>query len=203
MVRCRAWWFLVFVAVVLVVFGVVDMVSGAQADPGISLAIAGASPDEVRSVDPLGYRLFDFATRALGLALVVLGLLFCAILLGPYRRADPGRGQPSGCYPHGRSPCRCCTWRSAPSLASRRLRRWSQDPSSPSWRRWSCCWTAIGSGTRHPSMPRRPERTLRRAILLGSEDPGHPMAERRPRRPATHEPSSRPPDLGRSGLRTR
>ena len=88
-VRRRAWWFLVFVAVVLVVFGIVDMVSGAQADPGISLAIAGASPDEVRSVDPLGYRLFDFATRGLGLALVVLGLLFGAVLLGPYRRGRP------------------------------------------------------------------------------------------------------------------
>jgi hypothetical protein len=88
-VRRRAWWFLVFVAVVLVVFGIVDMVSGPQADPGISLAIAGASPDEVRSVDPLGYRLFDFATRALGLALVILGLQFCVILLGPYRRGRP------------------------------------------------------------------------------------------------------------------
>lgn len=89
MVRRRAWWFLVFVAVVLIVFGIVDMVSGAQADPGISQAIAGASPDDVRSVDPLGYRLFDFATRALGLALVVLGLLFCVILLGPYARGRP------------------------------------------------------------------------------------------------------------------
>ena len=89
MIRRRAWWFLVFVPVVLVVFGVVDILSGAQADPGISQAIAGASPDEVRSVDPLGYRLFDFATRALGLALVILGLLFCVILLGPYRRGRP------------------------------------------------------------------------------------------------------------------
>ena len=89
MVRRRAWWFLVFVAAVLVVFGIVDMLSGAQADPGISLAIAGASPDEVRSVDPLGYRLFDFATRALGLALVVLGLLLCVVLLGPYRDGRP------------------------------------------------------------------------------------------------------------------
>jgi len=88
-IRRRAWWFLVFVPVVLVVFGVVDILSGAQADPGISQAIAGASPDEVRSVDPLGYRLFDFATRALGLALVILGLLFCVILLGPYRGGRP------------------------------------------------------------------------------------------------------------------
>ena len=89
MVRRRAWWFLIFVAVVLVIFGIVDMASGAQADPGISLAIAGASPDDVRSVDPLGYRLFDFATRALGLALVVFGLLLGVVLLGPYRRGRP------------------------------------------------------------------------------------------------------------------
>ena len=45
MVRRRAWWFLVLVAVVLVIFGIVDMATGAQADPGISLAIAGVSPD--------------------------------------------------------------------------------------------------------------------------------------------------------------
>ena len=89
MVTRRAWWFLVFVAVVLMIFGVVDVLSGAEADPGISLAISGASPDEVRSADPLGYRLFDFATRGLGLALVVLGLLLCAVLLGPYRRGLP------------------------------------------------------------------------------------------------------------------
>jgi hypothetical protein len=89
MLRRSAWWFLVLVAVVLVIFGVLDMLNGAQADPGISLAIAGASPDEVRSAEPLGYRLFDFATRGLGLALVVLGLLFLAVLLGPYRRGRP------------------------------------------------------------------------------------------------------------------
>ena len=88
-IRRRAWWFLVFVAAVLVIFGVVDMLSGPEADPGISLAIAGASPDEVRSAEPLGYRLFDFATRALGLALVILGLLLLAVLLGPYRRGEP------------------------------------------------------------------------------------------------------------------
>jgi hypothetical protein len=39
----------------------------------------------VQADDPTAYRLYDFATRDLGLGLVVIGSLLTAILLVPYR----------------------------------------------------------------------------------------------------------------------
>ena len=83
--RQRAWWILAAIGALLAVFGVVDVLSGAQADPGIALAISGQSLDGVRATDPVGFRLFDFATRALGLLLAVFGALVLVLAAGPYR----------------------------------------------------------------------------------------------------------------------
>jgi hypothetical protein len=79
---------LAFFAVMLIVFGVTDVLGGVLSDPGITVGISGRTPAEVRAQDPLGYRLFDFATRALGLALFVTGVLLSAIVLIPYRAGE-------------------------------------------------------------------------------------------------------------------
>jgi len=76
---------LAFFAVMLIVFGVTDVLGGVLSDPGITVGISGRTPAEVQAQDPLGYRLFDFTTRALGLALVVMGVLLSTIVLIPYR----------------------------------------------------------------------------------------------------------------------
>ena len=84
-VRSRLWWFLVFFAVVLVAFGIGDVFSGVTADPAIATGLTGLSLQQLQEQDPAGYRLFDFATRGLGLNLSIVGVLSTAILLIPYR----------------------------------------------------------------------------------------------------------------------
>jgi hypothetical protein len=74
-----------FFGIMFVVFGITDMLGGVLSDPGITVAIAGMSPAEVHAQDPVGYRLYDFATRTLGLSLIALGLLVTTIVLIPYR----------------------------------------------------------------------------------------------------------------------
>jgi hypothetical protein len=79
---------LTFFAVMLIVFGVTDVLGGVLSDPGITVGISGRTPAEVQAHDPLAYRLFDFTTRALGLALFVMGVLLSAIVLIPYRAGE-------------------------------------------------------------------------------------------------------------------
>jgi hypothetical protein len=82
----RAWWGLLAMAVILVLFGITDMIVGAQADPGIPIGLIGLSPSELQSQSAAGYRVFDFFTRTQGLALLVIGALAIGILLFAYRR---------------------------------------------------------------------------------------------------------------------
>jgi hypothetical protein len=84
-VRSKLSWFLLLFAVVMVVFGVGDVLSGVTADPAIATGLTGLSLRELQEQDPAGYRLFDFATRGLGLNLALVGLLAMAILFVPYR----------------------------------------------------------------------------------------------------------------------
>lgn len=73
------------IAVILVLFGVGDILAGPTADPAITTAIAGTTAGEVAGSEPTGYRLYDFATRMGGLNLVFIGALLVSILAGPYR----------------------------------------------------------------------------------------------------------------------
>ena len=74
-----------FFGVMFLLFGVTDFLGGVLSDPGITIAISGMTPAEVQAEDPVGFRLFDFATRTLGLSLVVLGFLVTGIVAIPYR----------------------------------------------------------------------------------------------------------------------
>lgn len=82
----HAWWGLVFFALVLVLFGVTDVIVGPAADRGIPLGLTGLTLEELRADSPAAYRLFDFVTRLHGASLVVVGLLGTAILLYAFRR---------------------------------------------------------------------------------------------------------------------
>lgn len=81
--RDHAWWLLVVIAALLVMFGIGDVFIGATADPGIALAVAGIDPEALRSASPDGFRLYDFATRGLGLALLLFGLLYLVVAPAP------------------------------------------------------------------------------------------------------------------------
>jgi len=76
-------------ASLLALFGISDVLIGITADPGITLAITGLTPDELRSADPEGYRLADFMVRTQGVTLATFGLLLTLALLLPYRGGQP------------------------------------------------------------------------------------------------------------------
>jgi hypothetical protein len=81
----NAWWGLVAVAVIVILFGVGDIVGGAAADPGIPLGVVGMTPAQLQAESAVVYRMFDFSMRSGGTTLVVLGILMTAILLFAFR----------------------------------------------------------------------------------------------------------------------
>jgi hypothetical protein len=84
-IRARAWWLLVAIAIVVALFGLIDMASGLLADRAITTVITGLGVDELQGQDPAGYRIADFISRTQGLNLLLLGILFAIILVVPYR----------------------------------------------------------------------------------------------------------------------
>jgi hypothetical protein len=86
--RRNAWWGLVAVAAMLVLFGVVDVASGAEADRAIPLSLTGLTLAELRAESAIGVELYDFVTRANGWSLILLGGLLAVILLVPFRRGE-------------------------------------------------------------------------------------------------------------------
>lgn len=83
--RGRAWLVLAFFALMLVVFGVGDLLVGVTADPAITVTLSGLQPAEVQAQDPIGYRLYDFVSRSGGVNLVLVGILLAVIVAIPYR----------------------------------------------------------------------------------------------------------------------
>lgn len=81
----RSWLLLPILAILIALFGVSDVLIGITADPGITVAITGLTPDELRAASPEGYRLADFMVRTHGVTLAAFGLLLAIILLWPYR----------------------------------------------------------------------------------------------------------------------
>lgn len=66
--RRNSWWGLVGIAAVLFVFGVVDVASGAAADPAIPLGLSGLTLDELRSESAVGLELCFSGPRPSGQA---------------------------------------------------------------------------------------------------------------------------------------
>ena len=84
----NAWWGLVGMAVIVVLFGVGDIVNGVAADELIPLGITGLTLAELEAESAVAYRLLDFGARGGGASLVVSGLLMLAILLFAFRRGE-------------------------------------------------------------------------------------------------------------------
>lgn len=84
----HAWWGLLLIAVTLVIFGIVDMLSGAAADPAIARSLTGMSLADLEAAGPEAYRLFDFMTRVNGWSLVLAGALAAAVLVFSFRKGS-------------------------------------------------------------------------------------------------------------------
>jgi hypothetical protein len=87
-VRRRLWWALPALSIVVVVFGVSDLLVGIASDPSVTVAIIGLTPNELGTANAPGYRLADFLVRTRGLEVAAFGLLLTIVLLVPYRAAQ-------------------------------------------------------------------------------------------------------------------
>ena len=82
----HAWWGLLATAVLMSVFGLTDVASGAAADPAIPLGLTGMTLEELQAEGPTAYRLSDLYTRVNGISLILIGLLFAAVLVFAFRQ---------------------------------------------------------------------------------------------------------------------
>jgi hypothetical protein len=84
----NAWWGLIAMAAIIVLFGVTDVISGVAADPLIPLGLTGLTLAQLEAESANAYRLLDFVARAGGANLVVIGLLMMGILVFAFRRGE-------------------------------------------------------------------------------------------------------------------
>lgn len=87
-VRRHAWWGLVAVSLLLVLFGLTDIASGAAADVGIPQGLTGKTIEELEAESPAAFLMFDFTSRTQGFSLVIVGILLAVIVLIPFRRGE-------------------------------------------------------------------------------------------------------------------
>lgn len=80
-----AWWVLLALAGLLVLFGIGDLFVGAPFDPEIALGLTGLTHAELQAESTAGYLLLDYYTRGGGISLAVMGLALVIILALPYR----------------------------------------------------------------------------------------------------------------------
>lgn len=82
----HSWWGLLFFSLVLVLFGVGDIIQGVGADRLIPLGLTGRTPDELAAESPDAFALYDFSTRSNGLTLMAMGVLLALTVLIPFRQ---------------------------------------------------------------------------------------------------------------------
>lgn len=84
----HGWKFLLGLVAVIGLFGLGDIIAGANADPAIAVGISGLTPEEIRALSQPVHRLVDLQTRAGGLQLLVVSILWGVIVLIPLRRGE-------------------------------------------------------------------------------------------------------------------
>jgi len=84
----NAWWGLVAMVAIIVLFGITDVISGVAADELIPLGLTGLTLEQLEAESARAYRLLDFVARAGGANLVVIGLLMLAILIFAFRHGE-------------------------------------------------------------------------------------------------------------------
>ncbi len=85
MLKRNAWKFLLVPTVIIVLFGIGDVVRGTDADPAIVEGLTGLSVDEIAAASPEAVDVIDALTRAQGMLLVWFGIALTAIVWFAYR----------------------------------------------------------------------------------------------------------------------
>lgn len=84
----HGWWGLFAIAVLLIVFGVTDIASGAAADPAIAEGLTGRSFADLEAEGAASFELYDFMSRVNGWSLVLIGILLATVIWIPFRRGE-------------------------------------------------------------------------------------------------------------------
>lgn len=85
-VRRTAWKWLAAPVLIVIFFGVGDVVNGSAADPAIVEGLTGLTPDDIEALSPEAAWMVDFQARAGGYILICLGLALAAIVWFGFRR---------------------------------------------------------------------------------------------------------------------
>ncbi|MDX1534182.1 MAG: hypothetical protein R3291_01000, partial [Thermoplasmata archaeon] len=82
------WIILLIVSVIFALFGLGDIIGATSVDPAIVEGITGLTPEELGAISPEALHLANYMTRALGGALLIVGLLAAAVAWTAFRRGE-------------------------------------------------------------------------------------------------------------------
>ena len=82
----HAWRVLLAMTGLIAVIGINPVRSGIAEDESVPLGLAGMTSAQLKAGDPHIYRLIDFQARSAGFALIALGILLSAVVVGGFRR---------------------------------------------------------------------------------------------------------------------
>jgi hypothetical protein len=83
----HAWQLLLALTVLVAVIGINPVIQGIREDETVTLGFTGLTAAQLEAANPQTYRLLDFQARSGGIALIAIGTLLSAILVGAYRHA--------------------------------------------------------------------------------------------------------------------
>ena len=98
-----AWKWLLAPVLLVILFGIGDVIRGTDADPAIVEGLTGITIEEIEAVSPEGAKVIDLQARSIGYLLIYMGVALAAILLFGFRRWRPWAGGQCGFYPSGPS----------------------------------------------------------------------------------------------------
>lgn len=86
MLQRNAWKWLLVPTVIVILFGIGDVIRGVDADPAIVEGLTGLTIEEIEAASPEGVKVIEGLTRGQGLTLVWFGTALTAIVWFAYRR---------------------------------------------------------------------------------------------------------------------